>query len=87
MQSVVCEVVNRKGMHARAAAKIVSLVVLYDCEVTLTHQGVSAPGDSLLKLLTLNAPKGSKVTVKVLGTDSSILIKKIQQLFSQGFNE
>ncbi len=87
MLSLTCEVVNRKGLHARAAAKIVALVVNYPCQVTLTHKQCSAPADSLLKLLTLNAPQGSQIVVKVNGEQSHMLAREIQLLFQSGFGE
>jgi len=87
MPSVICQVVNKKGMHARAAAKIVELVSGYDCEVSLTHQQTTAAGNSLLKLLTLNAPKGSQVTINAEGKNCSKLLKELSALFQQGFGE
>ncbi|TQV72877.1 HPr family phosphocarrier protein [Aliikangiella marina] len=87
MGSFLCEVTNQKGMHARAAAKIVALVDQYECEVTLTHQGRSAPGNSLIKLLTLNAPKGSVIKVECYGADAAEFSLAIKDLFNQGFGE
>ncbi len=87
MPSITCEVINIKGMHARAAAKIVNLVNLYESSVTLTHENCSASGDSLLKLLTLNAPKGSIITIEAKGEDCKVLLNKLEDLFSNGFGE
>lgn len=87
MTSIICDVVNKKGMHARAAAKIVSVVCQYHSDTTLTHKETTAPGDSLLKLLTLNAPKGSKIKIEANGIDSEELLAKLQSLFAEGFGE
>lgn len=87
MPSIVCNVINRKGMHARAAARIVAIVSNYRSKVTLTHKNCSASGDSLLKLLTLDAPKGSEIKIEADGVDASILLDKLQQLFADGFGE
>jgi len=74
-------------MHARAAARIVALTCKYESQVTLSHQLNQANGDSLLKLLTLNAPKGSLVTIDAKGSDSAQLLEKLQALFEDGFGE
>lgn len=87
MPSITCEVVNRKGMHARAAAKIVALVSQYQSDVILTHKDCQAPGDSLLKLLTLNAPIKSIIVIDAEGEDAPMLLDKLQQLFADGFGE
>ncbi|TQV89782.1 HPr family phosphocarrier protein [Aliikangiella coralliicola] len=87
MPSIDCEVVNIKGMHARAAAKIVALVCDYQCSVTLNHGDKSAPGDSLIKLLTLNAPKGSLICIEASGDDADAFLQAIQLLFAEGFGE
>lgn len=87
MAKIHCKVVNPKGMHARAAAKIVELACQYCCKVKLTHKGRSAPANSLIKLLTLNAPQGSDIIIEACGEDSAELLKKIQELFRQGFGE
>ena len=87
MVSITCEVINKKGMHARAAAKIVTLICQYNSETTLTHKQTSAPGNSLLKLLTLNAPIGSKIMIEANGSDSKELLDKLKILFAEGFGE
>jgi phosphocarrier protein len=87
MPRITCKVVNQKGMHARAAAKIVTLICQYNSETILTHKNVSAPGDSLLKLLTLNAPLGSTISIQANGKDSDELLDKLSCLFAEGFGE
>lgn len=87
MPSAVLKVINPKGMHARAASKVVSIVSGYECKVVLSHKSVSAPGDSLLKLLTLDAPIGSEVTVDADGLGSENLLHDLKHLFEDGFGE
>lgn len=82
-----CEVMNRKGMHARAAAKIVNLVEQYNCDVLFQLSNRTAPADNLIKLLTLNAPQGSKITVKTSGPDAEKISPALQTLFEQGFGD
>lgn len=87
MPRITCEVVNQKGMHARAAAKIVAQVNQFNSEVTLHHGDRSAPGNSLIKLLTLNAPKGSLITIQSDGPDTPALLEAMELLFASGFGE
>ena len=87
MPTITCEVVNKKGMHARAAAQIVSLCCQFKSEVFLKHGDKQAPGDSLIKLLTLNAPQGSLIKIDVSGCDEDETLVALQQLFACGFGE
>lgn len=82
-----CEVINIKGLHARAAAKIVSTSSTFKSKVTLSHKTNSAPSLSLIKLLTLDAPKGSIIQITVIGEDAALSSSKLKQLFQQGFDE
>ena len=87
MTKVICEVINQKGMHARAAAKIVATVTSFDSQTTLTLNKRSAPANSLIKLLTLNAPKGSMITIESAGPEGEQSLHALQQLFLQKFDE
>ena len=87
MTKINCEVVNQKGMHARAAAKIVAQVNQFNSQVTLCHGDRSAPGDSLIKLLTLNAPQGSMITINSVVPDTEALLDAMKSLFASGFGE
>jgi len=82
-----CQVVNQKGLHARAAAQIVTLSTNYDCEMDIAHKDKIAPSLSLIKLLTLDAPKGSVIKVSASGNHARQAIKAMQQLIEQGFGE
>jgi phosphotransferase system HPr (HPr) family protein len=87
MPSKILKVINPKGMHARAASKIVSITSSYKCSVTLSHKNASAPGDSLLKLLTLNAPIGSEITIDAEGLGANKVLEELENLFEDGFGE
>lgn len=82
-----CLVANKKGLHARAAAKIVTLANQYDSELILTHKNKSAPGLSLIKLLTLDAPQGSHINILATGIDAEAVSIAVKELFSIGFGE
>lgn len=78
---------NKKGLHARAAARIVSLSSEFPCEITIAHGDKEAPSLSLIKLLTLDAPQGSKLSIKSHGEQSEQAAKSIVDLVQRGFGE
>ena len=85
--SITCEVINTKGLHARAAAQIVTTLNQFNASVTVSHKNKSAPANSLIKLLTLDAPKGSMLRFDVESDDSQLVIETIRTLVASGFNE
>ncbi|PCI72881.1 MAG: phosphocarrier protein HPr [Gammaproteobacteria bacterium] len=85
--SVSCEVVNIKGLHARAAARIVTTANQFDSTVTVTHKENIAPANSLIKLLTLNAPKGSVLVFDSEGDDCMQVSEALKILVTSGFDE
>ncbi len=82
-----CFVTNEKGLHARAAAQIVTLASQFNCKITISHGEKSAHSLSLIKILTLDAPKGSKLTIEASGQHAKKAIDQIQQLIESGFGE
>ncbi len=82
-----CKISNLKGLHARAAAQIVSVSNQYHCQLTLSHKNKSAPCLSLIKLLTLDAPKGSQVEIIAKGLDANPAAQAIHGLIVGGFGE
>jgi phosphotransferase system HPr (HPr) family protein len=82
-----CEIRNIKGLHARAAAQIVSLSNQFDCKMTVTHKSKKASSISLIKLLTLDAPQGSMIEIRAEGKQAQIAADAIEQLILSGFGE
>ena len=78
---------NDLGLHARAAAKIVSLSREYESELFLSKDGHEVDGGSILSILTLACPKGTDIGVRVVGEDPEELITKLTALFEQKFGE
>ena len=90
MYEIDLKVVNQFGIHARAATCIVRLAAEYDEEVTINHQGNQAHARSLLELLTLAAPKGSVVKLRISGSDEDSekeVGEAFRDLFERGFYE
>lgn len=80
-------IVNEKGLHARASAKLVELVEDFDAEAVVSKDGVAASADSIMGLLMLIAAKGSTVTVTTTGTQAEDLAVAIDDLIANCFGE
>ena len=83
----VVEILNNKGLHARAAAKFVKTVSEYDAQVWVMHGHRQVPGASLMGLLMLAAGKGSILTLKVQGSQRAEALNALKQLVGDLFYE
>jgi phosphocarrier protein len=81
------EIKNKLGLHARAAAALVQTVNKFAAHVTLSKDGQTADGRSIMGILTLAAPQGSKVQVEASGEDAEQAVRAIERLIDRKFNE
>ena len=81
------EIVNRKGLHARATAKFVHCVEQFDAEVTVSRCGETVVGQSIMGILTLGAGIGSTITVSATGPQAQEAIGAIAALIANRFGE
>ncbi len=81
------EIVNRLGLHARAAAQLVQTANRFLSDVMIEKDGNEVNGKSIMGLLMLAAPQGSKVNVTVSGEDAGDAMKVIGTLINDGFGE
>ena len=81
------EIVNRLGLHARAAAQLVQAANRFLSDVMIEKDGNEVNGKSIMGLLMLAAPQGSKVNVTVSGEDAEDAMKVIGTLINDGFGE
>jgi phosphocarrier protein len=81
------KIVNRLGLHARAAAQLVQTANRFVSDVTIAKDGDEVNGKSIMGLLMLAAPQGSRITVTVSGRDAAEAIKVIGSLINDGFGE
>lgn len=81
------EIVNRLGLHARAAAKLVHLTAGFACGVTLSKDGEKVDGKSILGILLLAAAQGSTVRVSCDGPDEEEALAAIAGLVAGKFGE
>ena len=78
---------NQSGLHARPAAAVVKTVNNYRAEITVTKDGDSVNGKSIMGLLTLAAARGTKLVIEVEGDDATEAVDAIQSLVEGNFNE
>jgi phosphocarrier protein HPr len=83
------EVVNRLGLHARAAAKLVRAATEYDSSIRLTRGdgGASADAKSILSVLMLAASRGTELIITADGRDERAALDALCRLISGGFGE
>ena len=81
------EIINEKGLHARASAKFVEIVELHKSVVEVSFDGLTVAGDSIMGLLTLAAAKGSIINLEIFGDDEVELKLALEALVTEKFYE
>ncbi|WP_124110726.1 HPr family phosphocarrier protein [Palleronia sp. THAF1] len=81
------EIVNEKGLHARASAKLVEVVEAHDARADVRHDGQSASGDSIMGLLMLAAHRGTTIEIETTGPDADALADALETLVAGRFGE
>ncbi|GAA6181590.1 MULTISPECIES: HPr family phosphocarrier protein [unclassified Shimia] len=81
------QIVNEKGLHARASAKLVEVAEGFDATAQVAKDGLSAGGDSIMGLLMLAASKGTSIDVETSGPDARALADAIEALVADKFGE
>ena len=87
MQAREMTIMNRLGLHARPAAKLVSLVSRFSSSVVLVANGRRANARQLIAVLLLAAGMGAKVSIEVIGPDEIEAMTAVTRLISNGFGE
>lgn len=80
-------VVNKLGLHARAAAKLVSLASNFKSAIDVTKEGRTVNGKSIMGVMMLAASKGTLLRIKAEGSDESEALRQIEELFANKFGE
>jgi phosphocarrier protein HPr len=81
------EVVNRLGLHARAAAKLVQLLSGFRAQATLAARGREVNGKSIMGVMLLAAGQGSRVVLRLDGPDEVAAMDAASELFARFFDE
>lgn len=81
------EIVNRLGLHARAAAKLVHTAGGYQSRVTVEKDGEEVDAKSILGVLLLAAAQGTQVTIRCEGADEQEAMRAVTDLIANRFDE
>jgi phosphocarrier protein len=81
------QIVNRLGLHARAAAKLVHMAASFGCEVSLVHDGDRVDAKSILGILQLGACQGTEIAIACDGRDEEQAVDAITELIADRFGE
>ncbi|MGK0290318.1 MAG: phosphotransferase system HPr (HPr) family protein [bacterium] len=84
------EIVNKLGLHARAATQVVNLTKEFDAQITISCNGLDADATSIMDVLMLAATKGTIVEITVSSDDNEEeeqALHKLKKLIQNKFNE
>jgi len=87
MQQTQIKIINKLGLHARAAAKFVTLASEYQSEVLLEHQAKKVNGKSIMGVMMLAASKGTELTLITNGNDEHKALDALVELVNNRFDE
>ncbi len=81
------DIINKLGLHARAAAKFVNVASSYNSHVEIEKNGHRVNGKSIMGVMMLAAGKGSSITIHVDGNDAEVCADKLSELVNNRFDE
>lgn len=80
-------IVNKLGLHARAAAKLVTLASKFEADVRVRKDGKEVSGKSIMGVMMLAAAKGSQITLVAQGEDAPQALAELEALVADRFGE
>lgn len=81
------EIINKLGLHARAAAKLVHLASSFGCDVHLVKDGDAIDAKSILGILLLAAAQGTCIGIRCDGQDEAAALAALEALIADRFGE
>jgi len=81
------DILNRLGLHARAAAQLVRLANGFVSEIRVAKDGMEVNGKSIMGVLMLAAPKDTKILIRAIGPDAEEAVAAIGELIAGKFGE
>ena len=80
-------IINKRGLHARASAKFVQTVEGFDAKISVSKDGVTVGGTSIMGLMMLAASPGCCISVKASGPQAIEVMHALEELISSRFGE
>ncbi len=87
MQEKQLTIINKLGLHARAAAKLINVTSQFSCDIRLNKEGRTVDGKSIMSVMMLAASKGTQLLVTTDGEDESKALLAIETLINNRFDE
>ncbi len=81
------EIINKRGLHARASAKFVRTAAAFDAEVTVSKDGQTVDARSIMGLMMLAAGVGSTIDIEAEGADAAAVVEALTDLIANRFDE
>ena len=81
------DIINSRGLHARASAKFVKCAESFDAQVTVSRDGQSVPGTSIMGLMMLAAAQGTSILVSAEGRQAEEVLAALTALVADRFGE
>lgn len=80
-------IINKLGLHARAAAKLINVTSSFSSDIQLTKDGRQVDGKSIMSVMMLAASKGTELTISTHGEDEQQALDAIERLINNRFDE
>lgn len=80
-------IINKLGLHARAAAKLIGVTGRFSADILLEKDGKSVDGKSIMSVMMLAASKGTTLKISTNGTDEAAAMQAIETLINNRFDE
>jgi len=80
-------IVNKRGLHARAAAKFVKAAAQYESEILVEKGELQVDGTSIMDLMMLVASEGSRIVISARGADAELAASALRELVERKFDE
>jgi phosphocarrier protein HPr len=87
IQRCAATIVNRRGLHARAAARFVKVAEQFDAEIMVAKDDMRVSGTSIMGLMMLAAAQGSTLEIQARGAQAEAALAALGALVDQGFDE
>ena len=81
------DIVNERGLHARASAKFVKCAEAFDADIAVSRDGQTVPGTSIMGLMMLTAAQGTSITVTATGPQAEAALAALAALVASKFDE
>jgi phosphocarrier protein HPr len=81
------EILNTRGLHARASAKFVKCAEGFNADIKVTRDGQTVPGTSIMGLMMLAAQMGSTILIEASGPDAEAAVEALSRLITSRFGE